>query len=80
MGNSEVSLKEGATVELRTLGCAGWVFVKKLGNFWIDSQLIVYCQPTIWFDANSGNGFDSCKPKSFFIQIILHFVLKFFKF
>lgn len=34
MGNSEVSLKEGATVELRKLGCAGWVFVKKLGNFY----------------------------------------------
>lgn len=47
MGNSEVSLKEGATVELRKLGCAGWVFVKKLGNLWIDSHLYVYCQPTI---------------------------------
>ncbi|KAL7048759.1 hypothetical protein ACKWTF_003480 [Chironomus riparius] len=32
MGNSEVSLKEGATVELRKLGCAGWVFVKKLDD------------------------------------------------
>lgn len=33
MGSSEVSMKEGATVELKKLGCAGWVYVKKLGRF-----------------------------------------------
>jgi hypothetical protein len=33
MGSSEVSMKEGATVELKKFGCAGWAFVKKLGRF-----------------------------------------------
>jgi hypothetical protein len=33
MGNSEISMREGATVELKKLGCAGWVYVRKLGRF-----------------------------------------------
>lgn len=32
MGNSEVSMKEGAAVILKKVGCAGWWFVKVLGN------------------------------------------------
>jgi len=32
MGNSEVSMKEGAMVELKKVGCAGWWFVKVLGK------------------------------------------------
>ena len=32
VGHSEVSMKEGDTVELLKVGCAGWWFVKVLGN------------------------------------------------
>ncbi|XP_062552790.1 uncharacterized protein LOC134217961 isoform X1 [Armigeres subalbatus] len=32
MGNSEVSMKEGDMVELLKIGCAGWWFVKVIGN------------------------------------------------
>lgn len=32
MGNSEVSMKEGATVELKKIGCAGWWYVRVLGK------------------------------------------------
>ncbi|XP_062710426.1 uncharacterized protein LOC109407731 isoform X6 [Aedes albopictus] len=32
MGNSEVSMKEGDIVELLKIGCAGWWFVKVIGN------------------------------------------------
>ncbi|XP_055603319.1 guanine nucleotide exchange factor DBS isoform X3 [Uranotaenia lowii] len=32
MGNSEVSMKEGDIVELLKIGCAGWWFVKVVGN------------------------------------------------
>lgn len=32
MGNSEVSMKEGSSVELLKVGCAGWWFVKNLGK------------------------------------------------
>jgi hypothetical protein len=32
MGSSEVSMKEGDNVELLKVGCAGWWFVKVLGN------------------------------------------------
>jgi pleckstrin homology domain-containing family G member 4 len=32
MGNSEVEMKEGDIVELLKIGCAGWWFVKVLGN------------------------------------------------
>lgn len=35
MGNSEVSMKEGSTVELKKIGCAGWWFVKVLGKCFI---------------------------------------------
>lgn len=35
MGNSEVSMKEGATVELKKIGCAGWWFVRVLGKCFI---------------------------------------------
>lgn len=37
MGHSEVSLHEGDTVELLKVGCAGWWFVKILGEFIIHS-------------------------------------------
>jgi len=32
MGHSEVSMKEGDTVELLKVGCAGWWYVKVIGN------------------------------------------------
>jgi SH3 domain len=32
MGNSEVSMKEGETVVLKKLGCAGWWYVRVLGK------------------------------------------------
>lgn len=32
VGHSEVSMKEGETVELLKIGCAGWWFVRVLGN------------------------------------------------
>lgn len=32
MGHSEVSMKEGDAVELLKIGCAGWWFVKVLGD------------------------------------------------
>ncbi|XP_055535957.1 uncharacterized protein LOC129724807 isoform X7 [Wyeomyia smithii] len=32
MGNSEVSMKDGDIVELLKIGCAGWWFVKVIGN------------------------------------------------
>lgn len=32
MGHSEVSMKDGDTVELLKVGCAGWWFVKVLGK------------------------------------------------
>lgn len=32
MGNSEVSMKEGETVVLKKLGCAGWWYVSVLGK------------------------------------------------
>lgn len=32
MGHSEVTMKEGDNVELLKVGCAGWWFVKVLGN------------------------------------------------
>lgn len=32
MGNSEVSIKEGDTVELLKVGCAGWWYIKVLGE------------------------------------------------
>lgn len=32
MGNSEVSMREGAAVELMKVGCAGWWFVRVLGK------------------------------------------------
>lgn len=32
VGHSEVSMKEGDTVELLKVGCAGWWFVKVLGK------------------------------------------------
>ena len=40
MGNSEVSMKEGSTVELKKIGCAGWWYVRVLGKCSILTQLI----------------------------------------
>lgn len=33
VGNSEVSMREGDMVELLKVGCAGWWFVKVLGEY-----------------------------------------------
>lgn len=44
MGNSEISMREGATVELKKLGCAGWVYVKKLGRFGFFSSTSLSCK------------------------------------
>lgn len=32
MGHSEVSMREGDAIELLKVGCAGWWFVRVLGN------------------------------------------------
>lgn len=37
VGHSEVSMKEGDTVELLKVGCAGWWFVKVLGTVKLNS-------------------------------------------
>lgn len=43
MGNSEVSMKEGETVILMKLGCAGWWYVRVLGKrFFIFLSLFCY--------------------------------------
>lgn len=33
VGNSEVNMKEGDIVELLKVGCAGWWFVKMIGEY-----------------------------------------------
>lgn len=35
MGHSEVSMKEGDTVELLKIGCAGWWYVKILSKYYL---------------------------------------------
>lgn len=43
MGNSEVSMKEGETVVLKKLGCAGWWYVRVLGKCHFLVRLHMFC-------------------------------------
>lgn len=57
MGHSEVSMKEGDTVELLKIGCAGWWYVKIISKYSRALQFI----PT---EAKTILLFDKSKPNS----------------
>lgn len=66
MGNSEVSMKEGSTVELKKIGCAGWWYVRVLGKCSILTQL---------FDTSL-----CLLQKNFILSSSLHLLAKFIDF
>lgn len=54
MGHSEVTMKEGDNVELLKVGCAGWWFVKVLGESTVTLLLQLYLILLKYFSP-SGN-------------------------
>lgn len=43
MGHSEVSMREGEAIELLKVGCAGWWYVRVLGNWSLNGACFTNC-------------------------------------
>lgn len=66
MGHSEVSMKEGDTVELLKIGCAGWWYIKVLSKLLKKPIFSVFGASTnSWSNFLGNNGGEGWAPAAF---------------